>query len=168
VPKLFAFLRDEPARVLAREPEAVDRIIADAVAMKAEVVSADEREGDLRRVLNLGHTFGHALEVETGFTRFLHGEAVAWGMRAAAYLGEITGHLSAEDTADILETIDLYGPIPSVAGISAEKLYQRLAMDKKTVRGKVHFVVPERIGSVKIISDVDGKVVLEAMRPALA
>ena len=56
--------------------------------MKAEVVSSDEREGDLRRILNFGHTFGHALEAETEYTRFLHGEAVAWGMRAAVYLAE--------------------------------------------------------------------------------
>ena len=69
--------------VLAREPATVDRIIAAAVRIKAEVVSADEREGDLRRILNFGHTVGHALEAETRYERFLHGEAVAFGMRAA-------------------------------------------------------------------------------------
>ena len=99
--------------MLARDPDAVDRIIADSVRMKCEVVSADEKEGDLRRILNFGHTFGHALEAETGYTRFLHGEAVALGMRAAVYLGESTGHLSAEDSVEILESIDLYGPIPA-------------------------------------------------------
>ena len=62
------------------------------------MVSADEREGGLRRILNFGHTFGHALEAETGYIRFLHGEAVAFGMRAAVHLAQITGHLSAEDT----------------------------------------------------------------------
>ena len=97
----------------------MDRIIADSVRMKAEVVSADEREGDLRRILNFGHTFGHALEAETGYTRFLHGEAVAWGMRAAVYLGQTTGHLSAEDSVEILETLRRYGPIPPLDGISA-------------------------------------------------
>ena len=98
--------------VLARTPEAVDRIIADSVRMKAEVVSGDEKENDLRRILNFGHTFGHALEAETRYVRFLHGEAVAWGMRAAVYLAEMTGHLSAEESVDILEAIQLYGPIP--------------------------------------------------------
>ena len=73
--------------MLAREPDAVDRIIAESVGIKAEVVSADEREGGLRRILNFGHTFGHALEAETGYTRFLHGEAVAFGMRAAVVPG---------------------------------------------------------------------------------
>jgi 3-dehydroquinate synthase len=69
---LFDFLASDCAAVLARHPHAVERIIHDSVRMKAEVVSSDEREGDLRRILNLGHTFGHALETETGYSRFLH------------------------------------------------------------------------------------------------
>jgi 3-dehydroquinate synthase len=167
-PELFDFLVRESARVLAREPEAVDRIIADAVRMKAEVVSADEREGGLRRILNFGHTFGHALEAETGYTRFLHGEAVAWGMRAATYLAELTGHVSAKDARDILDSIATYGPIPSLKGIGCEPLFERLPADKKTVRGSVHFVVPDRIGQVSVISDVEAAVVREAIRSALA
>ena len=75
-------------RVFAQEPATVDRIIADAVRIKAEVVTADEREGDLRRILNFGHTVGHALEAETQYERFLHGEAVAFGMHAATALAE--------------------------------------------------------------------------------
>jgi 3-dehydroquinate synthase len=97
-PGLFTYLNESSADVLAREPAAVDHIIAESVRMKAEVVSSDEREGDLRRILNFGHTFGHALEAETAYARFLHGEAVAWGMRAAVYLAESAGYLSAEDS----------------------------------------------------------------------
>jgi len=166
--ELFRYLADCSADVLARKPEAVDRIIADSVRMKAEVVSADEKEGDLRRILNFGHTFGHALEAETGYTRLLHGEAVAWGMRAAVYLGELTGHLSAEDSVEILEIIERYGPIPPFYGISAGNLAARLVHDKKTVQGKVHFVLPVRIGEVTVVSGIDQKVVLEAIRSALA
>ncbi len=164
---LFRFLTDHSAEVLAREAAAVDRIIADSVRMKAEVVSADEREGDLRRILNFGHTFGHALEAETGYTRFLHGEAVAWGMRAAVHLGEMSGHISAEDSVDILETLELYGPIPPVDGIPAGNLFARLVHDKKTVQGRVHFVLPVRIGEVTVVSGVDDKLVLESIRSAL-
>jgi 3-dehydroquinate synthase len=166
-PSLFHFLTTQCSVVLARDPAAVDRIIADSVRMKAEVVSTDEREGDLRRILNFGHTFGHALEAETGYTRFLHGEAVAWGMRAAVYLAEITGHLSAEDAVDILETIRLYGPIPPVYGVSAGTLLARLVHDKKTVQGRVHFVLPERIGQVVIVSGIDEQPVLDAIHSAL-
>ena len=116
---LFQFLTDRTATCWRAMPDAVDHIIAESVRIKAEVVTADERESDLRRILNLGHTFGHALEAETAYTRFLHGEAVAFGMKAAVYLAEMTGHLSAEDSVDILETLRLYGPIPPLDGIAA-------------------------------------------------
>src|SRR5205807_2890979 len=135
-PGLFQYLAAHSEDVLNRTPQAIDRIIEDSVRMKAEVVSSDEREGDLRRILNFGHTFGHALEAETGYTRFLHGEAVAWGMRAAVCLGQMTGHTSAEDSVEILELIATYGPIPPVNGIAAANLLARLVHDKKTVQGK--------------------------------
>jgi 3-dehydroquinate synthase len=165
---LFDFLEAHSADVLARSAEAVDRIIADAVRMKAEVVSADEREGGLRKILNLGHTFGHALEAETGYTRFLHGEAVAFGIRAAVFLAQATGYLSAEDSVRILETIELYGPIPPLDGVAPERLLARLVHDKKTVRGMVHFVVPVRIGEAKVISAAEERAALDAIRAALS
>ena len=165
---LFRFLADCSREVLAREPKAVDRIVADSVRMKAEVVSADEREGDLRRILNFGHTFGHALEAETRYTRFLHGEAVAWGMRAAVHLGGLTGHISAEDSAEIFDMLETYGPIPPLDGIRAENLFARLAHDKKTVQGNVHFVLPVRIGEVTVVSGVEEKLVRESIERALS
>ncbi|HWB98452.1 MAG TPA: 3-dehydroquinate synthase [Bryobacteraceae bacterium] len=165
---LFQFLVEHCDAVLSREPSAVDYIIAESVRIKAEVVSADEREGDLRRILNFGHTFGHALEAETEYKRLLHGEAVAFGMRAATYLAQRTGYLSAEDTVDILEAIRLYGPIPPLDGISAQRLFERLTSDKKTIQGKVHFILPERIGEVRVVSSVDSDAVLGAIQAALA
>jgi 3-dehydroquinate synthase len=165
---LFAYLMEHRDEVLARAPEAVDRIIADSVRIKAEVVSADEKESDLRRILNFGHTFGHALEAETGYRRFLHGEAVAWGMRAAIYLSERTGHVSAEECADMLELLRLYGPVAKLDGIPAQNLLARLAHDKKTVLGAVHFVLPVRIGEVKIVSGIPERTVLDAIQSALA
>jgi len=167
-PALFRYLAERSGAVLGREPRAVDRIIADSVRMKAEVVSADEREGGLRRILNFGHTFGHALEAETGYTRFLHGEAVAWGMRAAVHLAEMSGHLSAEDAVEILDLLGSYGPIPPLDGVRPGNLLARLVHDKKTVRGKVHFVLPVRIGEVAVVSEVDGAAVREAIHLALA
>ncbi len=166
--ELFAYLQESSTAVLRREAGAVDRIVEDSVRMKAEVVSADEREGDLRRILNFGHTFGHALEAETRYTRFLHGEAVAWGMRAASHLAQMTGHLSAEDCVEIFDLLRLYGPIPPLDGISAENLFHLLAHDKKTVQGKVHFVLPVRIGETIVVSGVDEKLVREAIGLALA
>ncbi len=165
--ELFRFLGESSRDVMAREPAAVDRIIADSVRIKAEVVSADEREGDLRRILNLGHTFGHALEAETLYTRFLHGEAVAWGMRAAVHLGRLTSRVSADDTAAILTMLDLYGPIPPLNGIAPENLFARLARDKKTVQGKLHFVLPLRIGEAAVVSGIDERLVREAIARAI-
>jgi 3-dehydroquinate synthase len=166
--ELFRYLEGNRDAVIARRPDAVDHIISESVRMKAEVVSSDEREGDLRRILNFGHTFGHALEAETSYTRLLHGEAVAWGMQAAIHLGQSTGHVSAEDSVEMLELIEDYGPIPPLHGIPAQNLAARLVHDKKTVQGKVHFVLPVRIGEVTVVSGIEEKLVLDAIRSALA
>ncbi|MGH9646295.1 MAG: 3-dehydroquinate synthase, partial [Bryobacteraceae bacterium] len=99
--ELFRVLAEGADRVFAQEPETVDRIIADAVRIKAEVVTADEREGDLRRILNFGHTVGHALEADTQYQRFLHGEAVAFGMHAATALAERVVQLAPPEAARI-------------------------------------------------------------------
>jgi len=166
--RLFNTMADESARVLAQDPAVVEEIIAESVAIKAEVVSADEREGGLRRILNFGHTIGHALEAETGYARLLHGEAVAFGMRAATHLAGLTGVLEAEDRGRILAAIDAYGPIPPLEGISAARLAARTGADKKTVQGKVHFVLPDRIGSVRVMSGIDPALVCEATEMSLA
>jgi 3-dehydroquinate synthase len=158
---LFRLLDEEMASVLAQKPEIVDRIIADAVRIKAEVVSADEREGGLRRILNFGHTVGHALEAETGYSRFLHGEAVAFGMRVANALASV------KDAPDIDRVIAKYGPIPSLKGISANNLAARLVSDKKTIQGNVHFVLPVKIGEVKVVSGIDDRLVLDSIEAVL-
>jgi 3-dehydroquinate synthase len=167
-PDLFQLLDQCSAAVLAREPRTVDGLIAAAVRIKAEVVSADEREGDLRRILNFGHTVGHALEAETYYERFLHGEAIAFGMRAASCLAVRAAGLPAADYESIDRVIAKYGPIPSLAGIRAEALAARLTADKKTIQGKAHFVLPTRIGDVRVLSGIDPGMVIESIRAALA
>ena len=165
--ELFQVMDQCAPAVLAQEPATVERIIAAAVRIKAEVVTADEREGDLRRILNFGHTFGHALEAETGYERFLHGEAIAWGMRAAAILAESIGRLDAAQAASIQSVVGKYGPIPALDGIQAGRLAERLRSDKKTIQGKVHFVLPTRIGEVAIVSGIDEGQVLSAIQASL-
>jgi len=167
-PDLFRMMREQPDAVLARQPEVVDRMIWDSVRIKGEVVSGDEREEDRRRILNFGHTFGHALEAETGYSQFLHGEAVGWGMKVGAILGRLERSCSAEDAASITECIGLYGPFPSWRDLKAERLFARLKSDKKTVKGLVHFVLPVEIGVVKITADVAEHHVLAAIEEALA
>jgi 3-dehydroquinate synthase len=165
---LFWLMRREPVRVMSQEAAVVDRMIEDSVRLKAEVVSGDEKEEDRRRILNFGHTFGHALEAETGYLRFLHGEAVAWGMKAAALLGEKQGLLAAADRDEILACVDSYGPFPSLDGVRAGRIAARLKSDKKTVKGKVHFVLPVRIGAVTVTSDVEERFVMASIEEALA
>jgi 3-dehydroquinate synthase len=165
---LFWLMRREPQRVMSHAPEVVDRMICDSVRLKAAVVSGDEKEEDRRRILNFGHTFGHALEAETGYSKFLHGEAVAWGMKAASLLGEKERMLPRGDREEIVECVNSYGPFPPLTGLDPGRLAARLLHDKKTVKGRVHFVLPERIGAVKITAEVDEKLVLASIEEALA
>lgn len=165
---LFRLLADRRDDVLAQQHHVVDHIVAESVRIKAEVVSTDERETGLRKILNFGHTFGHALEAETRYVGFLHGEAVSWGMRAATHLASSLGMLAVDDAESILLTLDRYGPIPSVAGLSADALQSRLVKDKKTIQAKIHFVLPVRIGEVVVRSDIPSEPVRMAIEKALA
>jgi 3-dehydroquinate synthase len=164
---LFDDMAFRSADVLGHHPEVVDRIIAESVRIKCEVVTADEKEGDLRRILNFGHTVGHALEAHTKYTKFLHGEAVAFGMAAATHLAHLAGHLALAECNAILNCIEAYGPVPSLKGVKAQMLLDRLGADKKTIHGKVHFVLPTTIGEVKIVSGVDTGMVQQAVELAL-
>ncbi len=166
-PEMFDILSDRSAEVLARRPDVIDHLIAESVRIKAEVVSADERESGPRMILNFGHTAGHALEAETGYSRFLHGEAVAFGMRAAAFLAERAGLLPAAEGARIRSAVELYGPVPPLNGVSAGAIVRRAVADKKAVQGRVRWVLPERIGEVKVVSDLDSALVRAAIQDAL-
>lgn len=165
---LFRLLADKGDLVLSQSPEIVDRFISESVRIKAEVVSADEKESGLRRILNFGHTFGHALEAETKYTRVLHGEAVSWGMRAATHLAADLGMLADSDRAAILRVLDQYGPIPSLNGLSRSNLQIRLLHDKKTIQSRIHFVLPVKIGEAQVTSDVPLGAVQSAIDHALA
>ena len=130
--------------------------------LKAEVVSADEREDGLRRVLNLGHTIGHALEAETGYRRLLHGEAVAWGMIAATNIALSVGRTDSVTAGRIADAVLSLGRLPEV-NVSSRKILARLQSDKKTQNGVVHFILPREIGKVEVASDVPSTAVIDAV-----
>jgi 3-dehydroquinate synthase len=161
-PRLFEFLRRERRRILEREPQALEWVIAECVQVKAAVVGADERERGLRRILNFGHTIGHALEVETHYRRFRHGEAVAWGMVAAANIAAAMKRLDPATAQRITSTVLAYGPLPSIRA-GSKAIMRRLAADKKTVNGVAHFVLPRAIGRVEIAANVPERVVRRAL-----
>jgi 3-dehydroquinate synthase len=160
--ELFLRFEQNRARILKRDPEEVEWVIAQSVRLKAEVVSADEREGGLRRVLNLGHTIGHALEAETGYKSLLHGEAVAWGMIAATNIALTVGRTDSVTAGRIADAVLSLGRLPEV-NVSAKKIIGRLKSDKKTQNGVVHFVLPREIGKVEIASDVPENVIIAAV-----
>jgi 3-dehydroquinate synthase len=164
---LFHTMADSRDAILERRHHVLDSIIAASVRIKAHVVSTDERESGLRRILNFGHTFGHALEAETAYVRFLHGEAVSWGMRAATHLAADCHMISVEDRISILNVLDRYGPIPSTAGLEAELISQRMTRDKKTIQKRLHFVLPDRIGNVVVRADIAPELPVAAIARAL-
>ena len=150
---LFEFLESESTAVLAGDAEALTRVVAASVRVKAEVVSADEREGGLRMILNLGHTLGHAIEAATGYKQLLHGEAVAWGMVAAVGIAARRGTVSAEEAERMERVIRAYGPLRGFTA-EASELVALTAKDKKNRSGARSFVLPVGIGDAVVVKDV--------------
>jgi 3-dehydroquinate synthase len=161
-PELFLRLEKVQVKALRRDPASVEWIITEAVRLKAEIVSADERESGLRRVLNFGHTIGHALEAESGYRHFFHGEAVAWGMIAASHIASMVDRIEPATGRRIADAVLGLGPLPKVE-IRGHDVLRLLQTDKKTRNGVAHFVLPREIGKVEIVNDVPEQVVIQAV-----
>ncbi|MEE4272085.1 MAG: 3-dehydroquinate synthase family protein [Thermoanaerobaculales bacterium] len=123
-------------------PEGWEELVGRAVSVKQEIVAADEREGGRRKALNLGHTLGHALEAATAYRRFLHGEAVAWGLEAVAVLARDRGLLSAGAEAELRGAVHRLGDRPPVADLDAEAVCALISSDKKRGAAGVGWVLP--------------------------
>lgn len=160
--ELFDFMVRNRGKILARDRKALERTIVSSIRVKASVVAADEKESDLRRILNFGHTVGHALEAATNYSQFLHGEAVAWGMIAAAFIAGEVRACRAETVQQIQTAVRAYAALPPVV-CSTDDVLERLTVDKKTVGGAIHFVLPERIGRTRISAEVPEEVVRRAV-----
>lgn len=157
--KLFDFLDRRMDAILRRDPGALAWIIPRCVAIKARVVNADEHESGLRQILNFGHTLGHALEAATGYRRFLHGEAIGWGMIAATMMALAVGKLGDADATRIIQLVARVGPLPALGNIRAVQLRPILAGDKKARGGSVLWVLPRRIGKTEWGKEVPWPVV---------
>lgn len=160
--KIFGFMEDHKEQVLNRDPKALIRMITSAVKVKADIVAKDEREGGLRRILNFGHTIGHALEADSIYKRFLHGEAVGWGMVAAAEIGVLTGVTPQKTAQQISALIQTYGPLPQVKS-AAQDIVRLIQSDKKTRNGVPHFVLVTKIGRTLIANGVPNVAVKKAV-----
>ena len=144
--QLFSLLEKDLERILRRDRRLLDTLIPRNVQIKAHVVSRDERESGLREILNFGHTFAHALESVTKYRRYQHGEAVAWGMMAAAFLGHEIGLTRADDVSRIVSLTRRLGPLPPWPDVSSSSLVNAMLSDKKTRGGVLRFVLSPRIG----------------------
>jgi 3-dehydroquinate synthase len=151
---LFDRLVRDSKAIFARDPQVLVPAIAESCRIKAEVVSADERESGPRRVLNFGHTVGHALEAVTKYRRFRHGEAIAYGMLAAAELAAVRGALAPVERQAIADLIALLGPLPAINDLSIAQILEAVRRDKKVVNGRLHFVIAIAIGATMIVDDV--------------
>jgi 3-dehydroquinate synthase len=151
---LFERVRTHTKAIFARDPVQLVPTIVESCRIKADVVSRDEREGGLRRILNFGHTVGHALEAATHYRRFRHGEAIALGMLAAADLAKARGALAAQDERALAGLIAALGPLPSAADLSIPVVLDAVRRDKKVVNGRLHFVIAVEIGATTTVDDV--------------
>lgn len=141
-------------KLLGLDPDALGYALYEGCQVKATVVSRDERENDLRAILNLGHTIGHALEAVAGYGELVHGEAIAIGMVGSARLAARFGY--SEDIAATTEALfrKLGSPVRIPAHLSTDEIMEAMQHDKKFQEGKMVFVVPTAIGAVEIRNDV--------------
>ena len=169
-PRFFQWLETEHAALLSGDADALGLAIAASCEHKAEIVERDPLERGERALLNLGHTFGHAIETEQGYgsphnDNLNHGEAVAVGMVLAARLSADLGMAPAADTGRLQALLQAYGlPVTVPAGLSPEALLQRMRLDKKNLAGRLRLVLWRGIGQAEVVPDVDEKRVLAVLR----
>jgi 3-dehydroquinate synthase len=150
----FEWLEANMTRLVRREPEALGYAIERSCANKADVVGSDELETGPRALLNLGHTFGHAIEAGTGYGAWLHGEAVAAGMLLAAKLSQRLGLLAARDVAHIDALLKAAGLPLTPPALGVARYLELMGHDKKVAGGRIHFVLLKRIGEATVSGEV--------------
>ncbi|OFV89419.1 MAG: 3-dehydroquinate synthase [Acidobacteria bacterium RBG_16_70_10] len=161
---LFGALGQAPVGLRGWDRVDVENAVASACRIKAEVVERDERERGLRRLLNLGHTLGHALEAATGYRRYTHGEAVGWGLVGAAWIARRRELLGEAGYDTIAAAVDHIGPRPRVSDVPIASILGALGRDKKTRQGRTVFVLPTGIGRVTVREDISRAEVRHALR----
>ena len=151
----YRWLQEQMPRLLAREEAVLAEAIERSCATKAAVVAADERESGVRAILNLGHTFGHAIETGQGYGQWLHGEAVATGMLLAMQLSANRGWLTTAEVEDFRALLrDIHLPVSPPADMSAGDFLTLMARDKKVIDGRLRLVLLKAVGEAVVVDDV--------------
>ena len=160
---LFDYLKQNKKDIFALNPTAIAEVIKICCSLKACVVNQDETEKGIRTILNLGHTFAHAIENITNYKVYTHGEAVAMGMKMAFKLSlnlNLTNKSYYNDAIDLINDFEI---APDIPDIDKEKFYDEMFLDKKAENGKIRFVLPDDFGSVKIVSDISKELVFDSL-----
>ncbi len=167
--EFFGWLETHLDALLTRDPTALAYAIRRSCEIKAEVVASDEREQGRRALLNLGHTFGHAIETGTGYGNWLHGEAVGCGMVLAAEMSARMGWLSASDVERISRLIERARlPVAPPQGMTTEQFLDLMAVDKKALNGQLRLVLIQAIGASVVTGDVAPERLIETLKHRLA
>jgi 3-dehydroquinate synthase len=158
-PSMLDLLEHDAKRLLSVEPELTTEIVARNAAIKAKVVSEDEREGGLRAILNYGHTIGHAIEAVTGYTSVVHGEAISVGMMAAAAIGERINVTPPSVAKRQRALFELYGLPAAMPGLHSDAVIAATKLDKKVTAKKLRWVILEDFGRPVLRDDVPDDIV---------
>jgi 3-dehydroquinate synthase len=154
----YRWLQEQMPRLLAREEAALAEAVERSCSNKASVVAADEREGGIRAILNLGHTFGHAIETAQGYGQWLHGEAVAVGMLLALELSARRGAISADEVAGLRRLLQAAGlPVAPPPELSSQRFIELMRRDKKVLDGRLRLVLLDAIGAATVVDDVSSQ-----------
>lgn len=153
--------------LMAQDGDILAQAVYRCCQMKADIVAADEKEHGIRAHLNLGHTFGHAIEAEMGYGKWLHGEAVAAGMVLAARLSACTGHLSASDEARICRLLQAAALPVSPPTMPLASWIKHMQHDKKVSNGRMRFITLDQLGSAAITDDITHALLAETLAPWL-
>ena len=164
----YRWLQEQMPKLLAREEAALAEAIERSCSSKARVVAADEREGGIRAILNLGHTFGHAIETGQGYGQWLHGEAVATGMLLALELSARRGWIPGSEVADFRDLLlRMQLPVQIPADMTGRDFLALMARDKKVVDGRLRLILLKAIGDARIIDDVSEAELLDLLEGGL-
>lgn len=159
---LFDFLKENIDEIYKLNPDIISKLIKICCSLKSAVVNQDETEKGLRAILNLGHTYAHAIENLTQYKKYTHGEAVALGLKMAFNLALNKQLITQDYYEKSMDLINQYSIMPEYEGLDSNLLYEEMFLDKKAQGGKLKFVVPNEKYSVTIISDVTKEEVIES------
>jgi 3-dehydroquinate synthase len=165
---LVRYLERDLDRILKCRSRALTQVVAEACRIKARVVSFDEREQSRRMVLNFGHTVGHALEAATGYRRFRHGEAVAWGMLAALGVGALVGRTAERDARRLARLIHRVAPLPALRSVAFDGVWRAFERDKKFRGEGIRMVILPRLGAAEVVSGLDSRTLKGFLREFLS